>query len=54
MLGFWRATLERLAQDFIQGDARVDPKHSLTTCRYCELHGLCRIRVQLADEEESA
>lgn len=54
VLDFWRSTLESLAQDFIRGDARVDPKHPLTTCRYCELHSLCRIRVQLADEEESA
>ena len=52
LLDFWRTTLERLAQDFIAGEAQVDPKHPITTCRYCELHSLCRIRVQLADEEE--
>lgn len=58
ILNYWRDTLERLAQDFIRGEARVDPKHSVTTCQFCELHSLCRIRVGLtdllADEEEGA
>lgn len=52
VLDFWRATLERLAQDFIRGEAQVDPKHAVTTCRFCDLHSLCRIRVQIRDEEE--
>lgn len=55
VLTFWRDTLERLAQDFMRGDARVDPKHSITTCRFCELHSLCRVRVDVLDvmdEEE--
>lgn len=52
VLSFWRQTLEQLARDFVQGKAAVDPKHAVTTCQYCELHSLCRIRVNLADEVE--
>src|SRR5690606_11928546 len=44
VLTFWRDTLEHLAQDFIRGEAQVDPKHATTTCQFCELHSLCRIR----------
>ncbi|HEX5226514.1 MAG TPA: PD-(D/E)XK nuclease family protein [Bryobacteraceae bacterium] len=40
----WRRVLERLAEEFRAGDARVDPKHAITTCRTCGLRGLCRIR----------
>lgn len=54
VLAAWRGTLEQLAQDFIRGNARVDPKHAVTTCQFCELHSLCRIRVTLADEEQGA
>jgi probable DNA repair protein len=52
VLTFWRQTLEQLARDFIQGKAAVDPKHAVTTCQFCELHNLCRIRVTLADQVE--
>jgi probable DNA repair protein len=38
----WRDALNRLAQAFRRGDARVDPKGP-DTCRYCDLHALCRI-----------
>lgn len=49
----WRATLSRLAEDFVGGDARVDPKSPSLTCRYCDLHSLCRIRAQVeANGEE--
>lgn len=50
----WRATLSRIADDFVRGDARVDPKSTSLTCRYCDLHALCRIRSQVdvvGDEE---
>lgn len=39
----WRGVLERLGQQFRAGDARVDPKHRPTTCRYCHLSAMCRI-----------
>ena len=52
VLAAWRTTLEQLAQDFIRGNARVDPKHAVTTCQFCELHSLCRIRVTLAEQAE--
>lgn len=43
----WRVTLSRLADDFVGGDARVAPKSRSLTCRYCDLHSLCRIRSQM-------
>ncbi len=43
LLAEWTATLTTLAEAFRAGDARVDPKRGLQTCRYCELPGLCRI-----------
>ena len=39
----WQVTLENLADAFYNGNAEVDPKHSLQTCRYCHLQTLCRI-----------
>ncbi len=51
----WRATLETLAGDFAAGRAEVDPKDGLyKTCRYCDLHTLCRVHERLSalDEDE--
>lgn len=42
LLEHWRATLTRLAQDFVDGVAPVDPKSS-NSCQYCEFDGICRI-----------
>jgi probable DNA repair protein len=41
----WRQVLHQLMQNFINGNATVDPKHGLKTCSnsYCELQSLCRI-----------
>ena len=39
----WRQTIERLAQDFMAGEAEVSPKQYPQTCTYCELKPLCRI-----------
>ena len=39
----WRERLSTLAQGYMEGDARVDPKTPGATCRYCGLHMLCRI-----------
>ena len=42
VLGEWRAALSRLAGQFRDGFAPVDPKDH-DTCTYCRLHSLCRI-----------
>jgi probable DNA repair protein len=42
MLDEWRRSLQGLAQEILQGDARVAPK-SGSSCRYCQLQPLCRI-----------
>jgi len=38
----WRDNLERLAREFVAGDARVDPL-SGSSCNYCGLQALCRV-----------
>ena len=38
----WRHTLEQLVQNFVAGDARVDPL-GLGSCSYCGLQPLCRV-----------
>jgi ATP-dependent helicase/nuclease subunit B len=47
----WRAALSTLADEFMAGDARVAPKTLSQTCRFCDLHGLCRIRSAVLIEE---
>ena len=44
----WREVLQRLALEFDQGEAGVDPRKGRNTCRTCRLESLCRI-----DELES-
>lgn len=39
----WRGVLERLAAEFLGGDARVAPKRYPQTCRYCDVGPLCRV-----------
>ncbi len=39
----WRKILENLWQNFLRGDARIDPK-SKEICEHCHLQGVCRIR----------
>ena len=39
----WGTTLLALAKDFLQGEARVDPKSYPKSCKFCPLPGLCRI-----------
>lgn len=39
----WRQTIENLADDFMQGNAKVDPVNFPSTCRYCTLTQVCRI-----------
>ncbi len=44
ILTHWRDTLERLANEFLDARAEVGPKQVGISCRYCTLHGLCRIQ----------
>ena len=41
LLAWWRGVIERLAQEFAAGEARVDPLPN--ACRRCRLSALCRV-----------
>lgn len=43
LLNFWKAALEKLALQFQNGVATVDPKQGATTCKHCHLQLLCRV-----------
>jgi RecB family exonuclease len=47
-LAFWRAELERLAAQFAEGRAEVDPKKQLNTCRGCGVQPFCRVYERIA------
>jgi probable DNA repair protein len=51
----WKKEIESLGTGFASGDARVDPKKLLQTCRYCDLQPLCRVyeRLNVLSEGES-
>ena len=49
--GVWRVQLETLAEDFLAGEAAVDPLAS-NSCTWCGLQSLCRIGA--GTEEEGA
>jgi ATP-dependent helicase/nuclease subunit B len=54
LLAGWRRELDALGHGFASGEARVDPKDGLATCRYCDLQTLCRVYEKvnhLKDEE---
>jgi probable DNA repair protein len=55
LLRDWKAEAERLGQSFAAGEAGVDPKKDLITCRYCGLETLCRVyeKINVLAEEES-
>ena len=48
LLEGWKKELEALGAGFAAGDARVDPKKLLSTCRYCDLQPLCRVYERLS------
>lgn len=48
----WRPGLEKLANDFKQGRAEVDPKRGKKTCETCHAGALCRIREWTAPREQ--
>jgi hypothetical protein len=51
----WHHALHLLAEEFLHGEASVDPKHPVDTCRYCPLPGLCRVAERdLANETDAA
>jgi ATP-dependent helicase/nuclease subunit B len=43
MLQGWQSVLLKLAQEFLNGEAQVEPKQYPDTCKFCALPGLCRI-----------
>lgn len=58
---FWRETLCSLANDFLSGNAAVDPNGGTekndSACRYCELTPLCRIMetgIVIGEEDEDS
>ena len=55
LIQYWKTELEKLASGFARGEAGVDPKKGLATCRNCDLQPLCRVHERLsalADVEE--
>ena len=48
----WRRAVDSLGEDFAAGDARVDPKEMLATCRRCDLKALCRVHERLTPLDE--
>ncbi|HZQ72134.1 MAG TPA: PD-(D/E)XK nuclease family protein [Burkholderiales bacterium] len=57
LLRGWKEETEALGAAFAAGEARVDPKRELQTCRYCALQTLCRVYEKvnvLAEDDEAA
>jgi ATP-dependent helicase/nuclease subunit B len=58
MLRGWQHVLSDLAQQFLNGEAQVDPKQYPKTCEFCGLSGLCRIAesdpTAAGDEEDES
>jgi ATP-dependent helicase/nuclease subunit B len=56
MLRGWQGVLGDLGQQFLRGEAQVDPKQYPKTCKFCDLPGLCRIaesdRADAGDEAD--
>ena len=63
LLDTWQHDLEVLANNYVAGDARVDPKSPKNTCTYCHLTAVCRIAelteragswlIGIADEDDN-
>jgi RecB family exonuclease len=49
----WRLTLDRLAHDFADGHAEVNPKHYPQTCEHCRQRLLCRVNPATLRQLES-
>ncbi len=52
LLEEWKRDTEALGRAFVSGDAHVDPKEDLKTCRLCELQTLCRVYEKFFGFEE--
>ena len=48
LLAEWKREAESLGAAFAAGEARVDPKNDLETCRLCDLQTLCRVYEKLS------
>jgi hypothetical protein len=42
MLNEWQTNLTKLAMDFYEGNAKINPKNEKETCKFCDLAILCR------------
>jgi RecB family exonuclease len=51
ILGEWADALSNLADQFMAGNAAVEPKRYPKTCKYCPLPGLCRVSATLPEDE---
>lgn len=51
----WRQTLHHLMAGFLAGEAAIDPKHGLDTCKdhYCKLQSLCRVGELLQQQKNN-
>ena len=47
----WRGYIEKMARDFLMGQAEVDPIDRSRTCERCDLQTLCRIEERPAEDE---
>lgn len=56
MLQTWQRVLLNVGEQFLRGEAQVDPKRYPKTCEFCPLPGLCRIaetdRANGTDDQE--
>lgn len=46
----WYTTVNRLAEEFASGDARVGPKQYPNTCNFCGQRMLCRLNPELLED----
>ncbi len=52
-LDAWRTTLTSLAQEFLRGEAAVQPKKFPDTCDHCGMQSLCRVpELRLAEVDD--
>lgn len=49
----WRDYIERMAREFLEGRAEVDPREYPKTCERCDLQALCRVHESRADGAEA-
>jgi ATP-dependent helicase/nuclease subunit B len=53
-MNLWEKNIDLLVKNFIAGKLSVDPVDPKTTCKYCGLHGLCKIGEQETFEVEDS